>query len=772
MRHALFRLALASILLSTGCDDTDSPDKPASAGAPEAGDGSEEDGSEDDGSEEDDSEDATTDADGDGYDDSLDCDDADAAVNPGADELCNGFDDDCDGLVDDEDSGVIDLTTWYPDADSDGHGSDEGAIMACAAPSGHVELGGDCDDGDPLFHPGATEDDCTDPNDYNCDGTTGHADADADGYPACEDCNDGAASVFPGADEYCDGLDNDCNGTTDDEAVDALTWYADSDSDGRGDAATSVQACSQPSGTVADATDCDDDDANTWPGAPEYCDGVDTDCDGTEDEDDALDAPTWYIDSDVDAYGSDDTTRTACAQPSGFVANDDDCDDDNAVAYPGATELCDEADNDCDGDIDEDSAADAGTWYIDYDSDGYGSDAYTTVACAQPSGWVNDNTDCDDTSGSVYPGAIEYCDGTDNNCDGTADGSDAIDTTTWYDDADEDGYGDAGAPILACSQPSGAVTDDTDCDDDEEEVFPGADELCNGEDDDCDGTTDEDDAIDVTTWYFDSDGDGYGDPSNSIDACNAPSSYVADDNDCNDDDITVALVCTPGMTAADAALSCAEILSFDSTASDGVYWLDPDGDTDTSDAFEVYCDMTSYGGGWTYIYWVDAEYFDGTYANDSSSSSSPPTAINVESDMWNAEAELTVTEMLFACTTQNDADFHYWYYNDSSPYTWFTGTGSYGYQTISSDASSTTAGTCMSTHKPSSGYGFLVIEDGSCGSCNTMLYGMYHYTSGGGCNSTSNTYGSHTSPWDGRGIAYPICGGQQTSNGEFFIAVR
>jgi hypothetical protein len=169
---------------------------------------------------------------------------------------------------------------------------------------------------------------------------------------------------------------------------------------------------------------------------------------------------------------------------------------------------------------------------------------------------------------------------------------------------------------------------------------------------------------------------------------------------------------------------------------------------------------------------VDAAYFDGTYANDSTSSSAPPTTINTEADVWNAGDDLTVSEVLFGCTTQDDAGSYYWYYNSSSPYTYFAGSTDYGYQTLSSDASNTTYGTCFSTHKGVSSHGFLVIEDGSCGSCNTMLYGMYHYVSGGGCNGTSTTYGSHTSPWDGRSIDYPICNGQQTSNGTFFIAVR
>jgi hypothetical protein len=203
-----------------------------------------------------------------------------------------------------------------------------------------------------------------------------------------------------------------------------------------------------------------------------------------------------------------------------------------------------------------------------------------------------------------------------------------------------------------------------------------------------------------------------------------------------------------------------------------VYWIDPDEDGDYADSFEVWCDMNTYGGGWTYIYWTDAEYFDGTYANNKTNSSAAPTAINTESDVWNAGDEMTISETLFGCTTQNDADSFYWYYADSAPYDYFAGSTDYSYVTQSSDDSNTTFGTCFSTHKAESVYGFMVIENGSCGSCNTMLYGMYHYVSGGGCNSTDTTYGSHASPWDGRSIYYPICGGSQTSNGSFFIAVR
>jgi len=493
--------------------------------------------------------------------DDSDCLDTDDATYPGADELCDAIDNDCDGDIDEE---VVDGTTWYLDADGDGYGdaASSSSTATCDQPTGYVADDSDCDDTDASVHPYADEycnsvdDDCdgTTDEDDAVDATTWYLDVDNDGYgdpstgtSSCTqptgyveddtDCNDLDNASYPGADELCDGVDNDCDGDVDeDDAVDGDTWYADADGDSYGDADSTTTACSQPSGFVADDADCDDGDASVNPAADEYCDGVDNDCDGDVDEDDAVDASTFYIDADGDGYGDIGTSTTACSQPSGYAVSPADCDDSDATAYPGADEYCDGVDDDCDGTIDEDDAVDVGTWYTDADADGYGDSTSSTVSCTQPSGTSDVDGDCDDADASAYPGAVEYCDAVDNDCDGDIDESDAVDATAWYADDDGDGYGDAADSTVACSQPTGTVSNSHDCDDSDAGSYPLADEYCDGVDNDCDGSTDESGAVDASTWYMDGDGDGYGRSSVSVDACSAPSGFVADNTDCLDTD--------------------------------------------------------------------------------------------------------------------------------------------------------------------------------------------------------------------------------------------
>ncbi len=137
------------------------------------------------------------------------------------------------------------------------------------------------------------------------------------------------------------------------------------------------------------------------------------------DDDDSVDAPFWYGDTDGDGFGSPDTEVQQCYESGDLVSDDTDCDDENADVNPDANEVCDEVDNDCDGDTDEDDAVDASTWYLDDDSDDWGDEASSAIACDQPSGYAAESGDCDDTDDAINPGAIQFCgDGVDNDCSG------------------------------------------------------------------------------------------------------------------------------------------------------------------------------------------------------------------------------------------------------------------------------------------------------------------------------------------------------------------
>ena len=276
------------------------------------------------------------------------------------------------GDCDDDDATVGAGQDWTLDLDGDGYAG-QVAITACEAPSGGEEQGGDCNDGDPSAFPGAPEscdgvdDDCDGVIDEEADDATVFwADNDGDTWGgdevlACRagegiasrpgDCDDDDAGISPQAEETCDGEDQDCDGSVDNDATDASTWYADLDLDGYGGVITQ-QACEAPGEHwLADGgADCNDGDPATNPDASEYCDHRDNDCDGTTDEDDALDALTWYADTDADGYGDPDSTTEACEEPSAYVADNTDCDDGDLSSNPGATEICEDgADNDCDG---------------------------------------------------------------------------------------------------------------------------------------------------------------------------------------------------------------------------------------------------------------------------------------------------------------------------------------------------------------------------------------------------------------------------------------
>lgn len=493
------------------------------------------------------------DADGDGFGGDVDCDDGDPAINPDATEACDGIDNNCDGQADE---GL--LSTWYDDADGDGFGDDGTAQEACDQPANTVDQGGDCDDDNKKINPNAKE--LCDGEDNNCDGSVDEditnsdywPDSDSDGYGDAsatatsdckppsgmvdnrQDCDDSDGDIHPGSRDVCDGIDNDCDGSVDEDAA-ASAWYKDADGDSYGDSVV-VNACKQPDATYVQVSgDCNDAAKAINPSAKEVCDSVDNDCNGLTD-DNATDGQVWYADRDSDNYGDATNTKKACSQPAGYLAISGDCDDANPSINPKGTETCNGVDDDCDGQVDEAGATGATTWYADKDSDGFGNSAVSTSSCNQPAGYVSNATDCDDGLGSVYPGASETCNSRDDDCDGDID-ENATDATVWYADTDGDKYGTKGSTKLSCSQPSGYVSNSSDCDDGNVSVKPGASEVCDGIDNDCDGTADVN-AVDGTTYYADSDKDSYGNAKASTNSCYQPAGYVTDKTDCLDTNAT------------------------------------------------------------------------------------------------------------------------------------------------------------------------------------------------------------------------------------------
>ena len=407
------------------------------------------------------------DDDGDGFSEcDGDCNDLLTAVAPGAAELCNGIDDDCDLLTDAAD----------PDSDADGDGH-----SACAT---------DCDDSSAAVLPGGIEvcngvdDDC----DGLLDGVDPDTDGDGDGISSCSgDCNDANNTVGPGLPELCDALDNNCDGSVDEGF------------DGDGDL---ISTCNG---------DCNDANAAVYPGATEVCDGFDNNCDSTIDEgfdSDSDGLPDCFdlevcdgLDNDGDGavdegFDNDGLGGADCLDDDGdgYSELQGDCNDADSSVLPGATELCDGIDNDCNVLTGSEP---------DYDNDGIsGCDG-----------------DCAEFDASIYPGAAELCDNIDNDCSGLIDD----DPACFFGD-DDDSAGD--------DDDSAGDDDDSAGDDDDGDDDDSAADDDDGDDDD--SAADDDDGDDDDSAADDDDGDD--DDSAADDDDGDDDDSAADDDDGDDDD--------------------------------------------------------------------------------------------------------------------------------------------------------------------------------------------------------------------------------------------
>lgn len=542
--------------------------------------------------------------------------------------------------------------TFYLDADEDGYGDPNIFIIAETQPQGYVFGGDDCDDTNPNVYPFAEE--IYDGIDNDCDGETDedlgtlyYADLDGDDYGdpnnkviavtmpegytlQGNDCNDTNPNINPSAEEMDDGLDNNCNGEIDEGPV---TYYADVDGDGHGDANNFIISVSQPAGYVLIAGDCSDTDPAIHPDKSEECNGVDDDCDGMVDEKNSVGCTTYFKDYDQDGYGVVSDSQCICV-PEGYytatlMGDPDDFDPTVPTAlekssifkmaikatgqgadvssfemgidlisgiypYPpspppeftvvlkekigenyyggdiraigsrkevwklsvmvGGDIMGGSADidlpgffpvlswdpniirpeyimelrlGDANGPVIVDMKTDdtyqtiesdaiqynpsfdyaifsyavvlqlTPRYYRDNDEDGYGDPNNYITADAQPLGYITDSSDCNDNDPNVNPSAEELIDGVDNNCNGQID----EEPLTYYADTDHDGYGDLNNTVVAFSQPDGYVLMSNDCDDNDPDVYPGAQELCDGKDNDCDGS--------LLSDEVDSDQDGF-----------------------------------------------------------------------------------------------------------------------------------------------------------------------------------------------------------------------------------------------------------------------
>jgi len=495
-----------------------------------------------------------------------DCADGDPNVNPAVAEVCNnGKDDNCSGAMDEPDAQKCE--TFYGDKDSDGYGSGAGKCLCAPTVQLTVKKAGDCDDLDPKANPAAAEQ-CNGIDD-NCNGKVDeigalgcnvlYADVDNDGFgdpgeSACKckpdgvhsvlvagDCNDSKAEVNPKGKEQCDGLDNNCNGVIDEvNAAGCTVYYADLDGDGAGDLSQKACLCQKAAPyTALKGDDCNDKKAEVNPKAIEKCNGEDDDCDGAIDEEGGSLCTDYLYDEDGDGFGITGKAKCTCKPSVPYSATKGgDCNDKNPTVYPGALEICNTVDDNCDNQTDEAGAQGCTALFVDSDKDGYGDGKQLSkcLCAAQAPYTTPQGGDCNDLDPTTHPSAKEICDGVDTNCNGVLDDPGAAGCKAFFLDADKDGYGLASQSQCLCNA-NGAYSSQQagDCNDGNANVNPKATEVCNGIDDNCNGATDND-SPQAKLYYADADNDGYGAGAGKT-LCQPDATFkTTQGGDCNDGD--------------------------------------------------------------------------------------------------------------------------------------------------------------------------------------------------------------------------------------------
>jgi len=231
----------------------------------------------------------------------------------------------------------------------------------------------------------------------------------------------------------------------------------------------------------------------------------------------------WFRDKDEDNYGTPNLSKMAYEQPFGFVLNKLDCHDQESSIHPGVKETADGRDNNCNGRVDEGFTKKR--FYIDADSDGFGDPEVSLLKIRRPAGYVRNRRDCNDGNAADNPSADEVVDGRDNDCDGSVD---EVQSKS-YPDVDGDGFGAATGFIESLEPVEGYVENNRDCDDNNEKIFPGAEEAFDSVDNDCDGDIDE--GFVHEEYFRDVDGDGFGDRKNAVVEVTIPPGYVTNGSD-------------------------------------------------------------------------------------------------------------------------------------------------------------------------------------------------------------------------------------------------